>query len=257
MSVLDAFKLIGKVAIVTGGNRGLGEAFVKALADVGATVVIATPAGSHDRSELVAAGLHAEGKQAIIVDVDVSQPDQVQNMLEEVNRKLGPIDVLVNNAGICYHTKALDVTVEEWQQVMDVNVNGLWYCCQTVGRQMVERRSGSIINIGSMSGLIVNRPQMQPHYNASKAAVHHITKSLAAEWAPFHVRVNAIAPGYIKTPMSPVDQPDLRQNWIEDAPMVRYGQPEELGPLAVYLASNASSFMTGSVIVIDGGYTLW
>jgi NAD(P)-dependent dehydrogenase (short-subunit alcohol dehydrogenase family) len=98
---------------------------------------------------------------------------------------------------------------------------------------------------------------MQPHYNASKAAVHHITKSLAAEWAQFNVRVNAIAPGYIKTPMSPVDRPELRQNWIEDAPMVRYGQPEELGPLAVYLASNASSFMTGSVIVIDGGYTLW
>jgi NAD(P)-dependent dehydrogenase (short-subunit alcohol dehydrogenase family) len=257
MSVLDAFKLNGKVAIVTGGNRGLGEAFVKALADVGATVVIATPATSHDRSELVAADLRAAGKQAIVVDVDVSKPNQVGKMLDEVNAKVGPVDVLVNNAGICYHTKALDVTVEEWQQVMDVNVNGLWYCCQTVGRQMVERGSGSIINIGSMSGLIVNRPQMQPHYNASKAAVHHITKSLAAEWAPYNVRVNAIAPGYIKTPMSPVDRPELRQNWIEDAPMVRYGQPEELGPLVVYLASNASSYMTGSVIVIDGGYTLW
>lgn len=257
MSVLDAFKLNGKVAIVTGGNRGLGEAFVKALSDVGATVVIATPATSHDRSELVAAGLQAAGGKAFVVDVDVSKPDQVGEMLDEVTRKVGPVDVLVNNAGICYHTKALDVTVEEWQQVMDVNVNGLWYCCQTIGRQMVERRSGSIINIGSMSGLIVNRPQMQPHYNASKAAVHHITKSLAAEWAPFNVRVNAIAPGYIKTPMSPVDRPELRQNWIEDAPMQRYGQPEELGPLVVYLASNASSFMTGSVIVIDGGYTLW
>jgi NAD(P)-dependent dehydrogenase (short-subunit alcohol dehydrogenase family) len=122
---------------------------------------------------------------------------------------------------------------------------------------MVERRSGTIINIGSISAYIVNRPQMQPAYNASKAAVHHLTKSLAAEWAPFNVRVNAIAPGYIKTLMSPVDRPEFRQHWIEDAPMQRYGMPVELGPTLVYLASDASSFVTGSVLVVDGGYTLW
>ena len=257
MKVLDAFKLDGKVAIVTGGNRGLGEAFVKALAEAGAAVVIAAPKTSHERSEGVARNLSTEGQQVSIVDVDVTQPDQVERMLAEVNQKVGAVDILVNNAGICYHTKALDVSVEEWRQVMDVNVNGVWYCCQTVGRQMVERRSGNIINIGSMSANIVNRPQMQPHYNASKAAVHHLTRSLAAEWAPFNVRVNAIAPGYMKTPMSPVDRPELRKNWIEDAAMERYGEPDELGPLVVYLASNASSFMTGSVLVIDGGYTLW
>jgi NAD(P)-dependent dehydrogenase (short-subunit alcohol dehydrogenase family) len=122
---------------------------------------------------------------------------------------------------------------------------------------MVARRHGSIINIGSMSGLIVNRPQNQPAYNTSKAAIHHLTRSLAAEWAPYGVRVNAIAPGYVKTEMSPVDRPDLQRQWIEDAPMRRYAEVGEFGPAVVFLASSASSFMTGEVMVMDGGYSLF
>jgi NAD(P)-dependent dehydrogenase (short-subunit alcohol dehydrogenase family) len=122
---------------------------------------------------------------------------------------------------------------------------------------MIARQSGVIVNIGSISALIVNRPQMQPAYNASKAAIHQLTKSLAAEWAPYNVRVNALAPGYVKTAMAPVDRPDFRRHWIEDTPMQRYALPDELGPTLVYLASDASRFMTGSVLVIDGGYTLW
>jgi NAD(P)-dependent dehydrogenase (short-subunit alcohol dehydrogenase family) len=141
--------------------------------------------------------------------------------------------------------------------VMDVNVNGVWHCAQAFGRQMVAQGSGTIINIGSMSANIVNRPQWQPGYNASKAAVHHLTRSLAAEWAPYGVRVNALAPGYIKTEMSPVDEPRFYRYWIEDAPMQRYGLPEELGPSVVYLASRASSFVTGAVLVIDGGYSVF
>jgi NAD(P)-dependent dehydrogenase (short-subunit alcohol dehydrogenase family) len=141
--------------------------------------------------------------------------------------------------------------------VWDVNVDGLWRCCQAVGAQMVERGTGSIVNIGSISAQIVNRPQWQPAYNASKAAVHQLTKSLAAEWAPFGVRVNALAPGYVKTEMAPVDDPQFRPRWVEDAAMQRYAVPEELGPSIVYLASDASSFMTGSVLVVDGGYTLF
>jgi NAD(P)-dependent dehydrogenase (short-subunit alcohol dehydrogenase family) len=234
---------------------GLGEAFAHALAEAGATVAIA--ARTHDKSVAVAGEIEAAGGRAIVVDTDVTKPEAVARMVDEVTNRLGSIDILVNNAGICYHRPALDVPLEEWREVFDVNVNGVWHCAQAVGRQMVERRSGTIINIGSISAYIVNRPQMQPAYNASKAAVHHLTKSLAAEWAPFNVRVNAIAPGYIKTLMSPVDRPEFRQHWIEDAPMLRYGMPVELGPTLVYLASDASSFVTGSVLVVDGGYTLW
>ena len=134
--------------------------------------------------------------------------------------------MLVNNAGIAFHGPALTVPEEEWRAVWDVNVDGLWRCSRIVGGQMVSRRSGVIVNIGSMSAMIVNRPQMQPAYNASKAAVHHLTRSLAAEWAPFGVRVNALAPGYVKTEMAPVDRPEFRRHWIEDAPMARYAIPD-------------------------------
>ena len=255
MTVLDAFGLTDKVAVVTGGNTGLGEAFARALSEVGASVAIA--ARTRDRSQAVADELSGSGGRAVAVDLDVTDPAAVGRMVEEVGDLLGPVDVLVNNAGICYHRPAAEIPSDEWLNTFDVNVHGLWYCAQAVGRQMIERGGGTIVNIGSISAMIVNRPQMQPAYNASKAAVHQLTKSLAAEWAPHNVRVNALAPGYVKTAMAPVDEPRFRKNWIEDAPMQRYAMPEELGPSLVYLASDASSFMTGSVLVVDGGYTLW
>lgn len=253
--VLDAFDLTGKVAVVTGGNTGLGEAFAGALAEVGASVVVA--ARTRERSESVVEEISDAGGDAIAVDLDVTDPGSVETMIGEVNERLGPIDVLVNNAGVCYHRPAAEVPREEWLDTFNVNVHGLWNCAQLVGRQMIENGGGAIVNIGSISAMIVNRPQMQPAYNASKAAVHQLTKSLAAEWAPHGVRVNALAPGYVKTAMAPVDEPRFRRHWIEDAPMQRYAMPEELGPSLVYLASDASSFMTGSVLVVDGGYTLW
>jgi NAD(P)-dependent dehydrogenase (short-subunit alcohol dehydrogenase family) len=135
-------------------------------------------------------------------------------------------------------------------------VTGLWRMSKAVAPSMIEAGGGSIVNVGSISAMIVNRPQWQPAYNASKAAVHQLTKSLAAEWAPHHIRVNAIAPGYVKTEMAPVDEPRFRQHWIEDAPMQRYATPEEIAPSVVYLASDAASFTTGAVLVTDGGYTL-
>jgi NAD(P)-dependent dehydrogenase (short-subunit alcohol dehydrogenase family) len=187
----------------------------------------------------------------------VTDAASVGAMVERVTAELGPVDVLVNNAGTCFHRPALEVPDEEWRAVWEVNVDGVWRCARAVGAQMVERGTGSIVNIGSISAMIVNRPQMQPAYNASKAAVHQLTKSLAAEWAPHGVRVNALAPGYTKTEMAPVDEPRFRRHWIEDAPMERYATPEELGPSLLYLASDASSFVTGSVLVVDGGYTLW
>jgi len=250
VSVLDAFRLDDRVAVVTGGNRGLGFAFARALAEAGARVAIAARDG--ERSARAADELGV-----LAVPLDVTDPVSVDAMLDRVTTELGPVDVLVNNAGTCFHRPALEVPDDEWREVWEVNVDGLWRCSRAVGAQMVERGTGSIVNIGSISAMIVNRPQMQPAYNASKAAVHQLTKSLAAEWAPHGVRVNALAPGYTKTEMAPVDEPRFRRHWIEDAPMERYATPEELGPSLLYLASDASSFVTGSVLVVDGGYTLW
>jgi NAD(P)-dependent dehydrogenase (short-subunit alcohol dehydrogenase family) len=255
MTVLDTFRLDGKVAVVTGGNRGLGHAFALALAEAGAALAIV--ARDEERSAAVLDELRERTDRALAVRADITVRADVERMLAEVTDGLGPVDVLVNNAGACIHRPALEVTDEEWRSVFDVNVDGLWLCSTVVGAQMVQRGTGSIVNIGSMSGQIVNRPQMQPAYNASKAAVHHLTRSLAAEWAPSGVRVNALAPGYVNTDMSPVDEPQYQRYWVQDAPMQRYASPEEIAPSVVFLASDASSFMTGSVVVIDGGYTLW
>lgn len=255
MAVLDTFRLTGRVSVVTGAGRGIGRSLAVALAEAGSdcALLVRTPSACGDLVE----ELSALGVRAQAFTGDVTDHAAVSAAAEQIVSTFGRVDVLVNNAGTCIHRPALDVTPEQFREVMETNVTGVWNCSQEFGRHMVQRGAGSIINIGSISGLIVNRPQWQPAYNASKAAVHQLTKSLAAEWAPSGVRVNAVAPGYVKTEMAPVDQPQFRRHWIEDAPMQRYAMPTELGPTVVYLASDASSFMTGSVVVLDGGYTLF
>jgi NAD(P)-dependent dehydrogenase (short-subunit alcohol dehydrogenase family) len=254
MSVLDTFRLTGRVAVVTGGNRGLGKAFALALGQAGASVAIL--ARDSDLTERVVGDLAAHGVPARGFTADVTNRTDVDRAAEAVVSEMGGAHILVNNAGTCIHRPALEVTPAEWHEVMDVNVHGLWNCCQAFGRHMADNGGGSIVNIGSISAQIVNRPQWQPAYNASKAAVHHLTRSLAAEWAPLNIRVNALAPGYVKTEMAPVDRPEFRRHWIDDVPMQRYATPDEIAPSVVYLASDASAFMTGSVVVIDGGYTV-
>jgi NAD(P)-dependent dehydrogenase (short-subunit alcohol dehydrogenase family) len=255
VSVLDSFSLKGKTAVVSGATRGLGRAFARALAEAGANIVVVG-------RDAVAAGEVEEemsllGVGATTVLADVTQRDDVERMLAQTVAAFGRADVLVNNAGVCIHKPAVDVTDADWRAVMDVNLDGVWVMSQVFGRHMIEQGGGSIVNVGSMSAAIVNRPQWQPAYNASKAAVHHLTRSLAAEWAPTHVRVNALAPGYMRTDMSPIDEPQFHRYWIEDTPQHRAGEPHELGPAVVFLASDASSFMTGSVLTIDGGYSVF
>jgi NAD(P)-dependent dehydrogenase (short-subunit alcohol dehydrogenase family) len=255
MSVLDTFALPGRVAVVTGGNRGLGEAFAHALGEAGARVAIL--ARDAERSARVVAELAGKGITAAAFRADVTDRAELERAAAEITAAYGPVDVLVNNAGACIHRPALEVTEQEWRTVLDVNLTGVWNGCQVFGRRMVDSGGGVIVNVGSMSGQIVNRPQWQPAYNASKAAVHQLTKSLAAEWAPVGIRVNAVAPGYVSTEMAPVHKPEFQQHWIEDVPQKRAAEPAEIAPTVVFLASDASSFMTGSVLVVDGGYTVY
>lgn len=248
------FSLEGRTALVTGGNQGLGKAFALALAEAGARVAIC---GRREEMNLAAAAEAREaGHEYITLTADITDDAQVASMTREARDALGGrIDVLVNNAGACYHAPAFDVTDEQWASVFDLNVRALWKVSLAVGAGMRDAGRGSIVNIGSMSGMIVNRPQWQPAYNASKAAVHHLTKSLAVEWATHGIRVNAVAPGYVKTDMAPVDRPEFQRHWIEDCPQQRFALPEEIAPSVVFLASDAASFITGSILVVDGGYT--
>jgi NAD(P)-dependent dehydrogenase (short-subunit alcohol dehydrogenase family) len=255
MTQNNPFDLTGRTALVTGGNQGLGRAFALGLAQAGATVAIS--GRSAERNARVVEEAAAEGLTLHGITADITKAAEVESMTADAITTLGQLDILVNNAGTCYHGESWTVKENEWDAVFDLNVKALWACSLAAGKHMRERGSGSIINIGSMSGMIVNRPQMQPAYNASKAAVHHLTKSLAAEWGPLGIRVNALAPGYCKTEMAPVDKPEFKQHWIDDTPMLRYAMPEEIAPSVVFLASDASSFITGSVLVADGGYTAW
>ena len=256
---LEKFRLNRKTAVVTGAGQGIGLACAEALAEAGAKVVIA------DRDPQLAdtgcASLKAKGYDAETAIMDVTDTKRVAEVANDLVARHGKVDILVNNAGVAESdVRAEDTGDDHWRFHMDVNLDGVFWCCRAFGRQMLERGRGSIVNIGSMSGFIVNKPQPQAFYNASKAAVHHLTKSLAAEWATRGVRVNAVAPTYVETPLTRFGMQEstaMYQTWLEMTPMHRVGQPDEIASVVLFLASDAASLLTGSIVLADAGYTCW
>ena len=255
---LERFKLTGKIAVVTGAARGIGLATAHALAEAGATVVLTDM--DADLLEQACTEPSAQGFRFDSEVLDVTDATAVRRVHDAVTERHGRVDVLVNNAGIAISNHPAEAMSDEvWRKVMDVNLNGLFWCCRAFGKSMLERGSGSIVNVGSMSGFIVNRPQEQANYNASKAGVHHLTRSLAAEWGARGVRVNAVAPTYIDTEMNAYVYQDkeMYRHWVGGTPMNRMGRVDEVASVVLFLASEASSLMTGSIVLADGGYTCW
>jgi NAD(P)-dependent dehydrogenase (short-subunit alcohol dehydrogenase family) len=255
---LEKFRIDGKIAVVTGAARGIGLSASEALAEAGAKVILTDMSQElldKALAELSAKGYNVEGEL-----LDVTDVEGVQRVHDAVIERHGRVDILVNNAGIAISNHPAETMADNvWNKVIDVNLNGVFWCCRAFGKTMLENGSGNIVNVGSMSGFIVNRPQEQANYNASKAAVHHLTRSLAAEWGARGVRVNSVAPTYIDTEMNKYvyDDPEMYRHWVGGTPMNRLGRTDEVASVILFLASEASSLMTGSIVLADGGYVCW
>ncbi len=252
------FNLNGYCSIVTGAGQGLGKFMALALAEAGSNIVI--PDINIEKAKEAVREIETKSIKGLAIETDVTKKDEIDNMVNTVMEKFGKIDVLINNAGICKHINAEDMDYKDWLDVVNVNLNGVFLVSQAVGRIMIKQKKGSIINISSMSGIVVNTPQSQSSYNASKAAVIMLTKSLASEWTQYNIRVNTVAPGYMNIGVAEQyfkEKNEIVKRWLSFTPMGRPGEPKELQGIAVYLASEASSYATGGVFTIDGGYSIW
>ena len=251
------FELSGQTALITGAGRGIGLATARRLAAAGADVIIAEYIV--ENGERAAAEIESMGRESMSIEVDVRDSSSVNRMADAALAAFPQIDILVCNAGIAQGIPAEDCSDEDWLNMMAVNLNGVFYCCRAIGRHMLERGSGAIVNTASMSGMIANTPQPQAHYNAAKAGVILLTKSLAGEWADRGVRVNCVSPGYIGTDMTAegMRNMDWYPKWLAMTPQGRVGEPEDVAAAIYYLASPAAKFTTGTNLVVDGGYTSW
>jgi NAD(P)-dependent dehydrogenase (short-subunit alcohol dehydrogenase family) len=257
---LERFRLDGRVALVTGGGQGIGRAFAHALGEAGAAVAIVDKMTAD--AEAVVDELSAKGIEAAAITADVTQSDQVQSMVDAIVARWDRLTIAVNNAGVAGWFDSESMPEAEWDKMMAVNLKGVFLCAQAEAGVMLEAGYGKIINTASMSAHIVNTPQNQAAYNASKAAVLHLTRSLAAEWAPRGIRVNSISPGYTRTQLVDrfLQKPEGKEKlptWLSLTPMHRLAEVTDLQGAVVYLAAEASDFMTGHDMVIDGGYCAW
>ena len=255
---LSKQRLDGKVAFVTGAGRGIGFAASEALLEAGARVVLADL--EEDRLNQAVKALREKGGECHGVVLDVADPQAVERAAIEARREFGRVGILVANAGITWpDTPGEAIPDAAWRKIIDVDLNGVYWTCREFGKFMLEQGSGAIVTMGSISGVVSNKPQRQAHYNAAKAAVHHLTRSLAGEWAERGVRVNCVAPTYVNTPMSSSSftDPDRFPTWMDCTPMRRVARPDEVASAILFLASDASSAITGTTLMVDCGYTIW
>ena len=252
MNYPSAFRFDDRVVLVTGGARGIGYETARAFRECGATVVLVDINAELGRKA-------AQELGAGFFQTDLTNSGQVRHLADSVQQKYGRLDVAFNNAGIACNVPSEDCSDEDWLRVINVNLNAVFYCCREFGKLMLAQGKGSIVNTASMSGIVSNYPQPQSAYNASKAAVIMLTKSLAGEWAKRGVRVNAISPGYVGTEMLKLgmSNEEWRTAWLNLTPMGRVGEPSEAAAAVLYLASDASTYCTGTNLVLDGGYTCW
>jgi len=247
------FNLTGRKALVTGAGRGIGRVVALTLAEAGCEVCLLGPTMAN--IEAVTDEIRQLGHKGIAIQADVTRKEQVDKAFSQTAEQLGRLDICVNNAGIGIQKPAEEMREEDWDKIIDTNLKGVFLCAQAAAQIMIPQKQGSIINIASMSAFAVNVPQKQAAYNTSKAGVTMLTKSLAVEWAQYGIRVNSICPGYIKTDMILSTMTHLFPIWESLTPLGRLGNPEELSGAVIYLASEASSYMTGHNLVVDGGYT--
>ena len=251
--ILDRFKVTDKIAIVTGGTRGIGLAIAHALGEAGAKLVVTSRTDKFGGVD----SLKKANYDVSFLESDMHDKTVPQKIIDFTLEKYGRVDILVNNAGIAKHGKMEEYNDELLDNIMNINVDSVFRMCRSVLRPMKKQGEGVILNIGSISGIVSNIPQPQVAYNASKAAVHMLTKSLASDFAEQNIRVNALAPGYFRTEMTKLSKENEHwySTWDKMTPLNRMGETDEIGPAALFLCSPASSYITGEVLVIDGGYT--